>query len=171
MQRHRAPGTMHGKQARLATAVQAAADLPLAQDRLLSLVGYNCRRAYLAIMPLVSERMAGYGLRPVDFSVLSLLKANPNITQKRVCMAVSVSPPNMAILLDRLEVRGLLQRQRSPLDKRSQTLLLTAAGLQLCGDAEHTTAALEREATAMLGDEERALLLHLLQKIFLQRPD
>ena len=149
------------------TAVQEAADQALVQDQLLSLVGYNCRRAYLTIMPLFDKRMAKYELRAVDFSVLSLLKANPNITQKRVCMAVNVSPPNMAILLDKLEGRGLVLRQRNPLDKRSQTLVLTPEGLQLCNKAEKTTTELELEATAMLSDDEREQLLHLLQKIFL----
>jgi DNA-binding MarR family transcriptional regulator len=43
-------------------------------------------------------------LRAVDFSVLSLLNANPDITQKRLSQAINVAPPNLAILLDRLEV-------------------------------------------------------------------
>jgi DNA-binding MarR family transcriptional regulator len=155
------------KHEQFVTAVQEAADQPLTQDHLLGLVGYNCRRAYLTIMPLFDKRMAKYELRAVDFSVLSLLKANPNITQKRLSQAVNVSPPNLANLLDKLEERGLVLRQRNPLDKRSQTLVLTAEGLQLCNKAEKTTADLENDATAMLSEQERAQLLNLLQKIFL----
>jgi DNA-binding MarR family transcriptional regulator len=155
------------KHAQFVTAVQEAADQPLNQDVLLGLVGYNCRRSYLAIMPLFGKRMDQYDLRAVDFSVLSLLKANPNITQKRLSQAINVSPPNLAILLDRLELRTLLLRQRNPLDKRSQTLVLTPAGLALCNDAEATVTELEAEATAMLSERERAQLLKLLQKIFL----
>ncbi len=149
------------------TAVQEAADQPLTQDHLLSLVGYNCRRAYLTIMPLFETRMAKYALRAVDFSVLSLLKANPNITQKRLSQAVNVSPPNLAILLDKLEERALVLRQRNPLDKRSQTLVLTAEGLALCNKAEKTTSELEHDATAMLSETERKQLIKLLQKIYL----
>ena len=149
-----------------AAAVQEAAEQPLRQELLLSLVGYNCRRAYLSIMPLFAERMEQYALRTVDFSVLSLLHANPNITQKRLSQAIKVSPPNLAILLDRLEERGLLLRQRNPLDKRSQTLALTPAGARLCARAEKTASELERDATAMLTAGERAQLIALLQKIF-----
>jgi DNA-binding MarR family transcriptional regulator len=155
------------KHAEFVTAVQDAADQPLNQDVLLSLVGYNCRRSYLTIMPLFDKRMSQYDLRAVDFSVLSLLKANPNITQKRLSQAINVSPPNLAILLDRLENRGLLLRQRNPLDKRSQTLILTAKGLALCDEAEATVSALEIEATAGLTARERTQLLKLLQKVFL----
>lgn len=155
------------KHAEFIAAVQDAAEQPLRQDVLLSLVGYNCRRAYLDIMPLFAERMAQYDLRTVDFSVLSLLNANPNITQKRLAQAINVSPPNLAILLDRLEQRGLLVRQRNPLDKRSQTLVLRPEGARLCARAEKTASELELEATAALSAAEREQLLALLQKIFL----
>jgi len=156
------------QEAKLADAVQEAAGQPLDQSLLLSLVGYNCRRAYLTILPQFDERMKKFELRAVDFTVLSLLSANPNITQKRLSRAVNVSPPNLAILLDRLETRGLLMRQRNPLDKRSQTLVLTAEGAKLCAKAEKTVTELERKATDMLSDEERSQLVTLLQKIFLE---
>jgi DNA-binding MarR family transcriptional regulator len=152
-------------------AVQEAAGQPLDQSMLLSLVGYNCRRAYLTIIPHFEERMKKFELRAVDFSVLSLLNANPNITQKRLSKAVNVSPPNLAILLDRLEERGLLVRQRNPLDKRSQTLVLTGEGAKLCAKAEKTVSELELEATSMLTDSERTQLVTLLQKIFLRDDD
>lgn len=155
------------KHAQFVNAVQEAADQPLNQDVLLSLVGYNCRRSYLTIMPLFEKRMSKFELRAVDFSVLSLLKANPNITQKRLSQAINVSPPNLAILLDRLETRSLLLRQRNPLDKRSQTLILTPEGLRMCAEAEKTASELENEATSMLTGSERKQLLRLLQKVFL----
>jgi DNA-binding MarR family transcriptional regulator len=157
--------------AKLASAVQEAAGQPLDQSLLLSLVGYNCRRAYLTIIPHFEERMKKFELRAVDFSVLSLLNANPNITQKRLSKAVNVSPPNLAILLDRLEERGLVMRQRNPLDKRSQTLILTAEGAKLCAKAEKTVTELELEATSMLDEGERTELIKLLQKIFMQQED
>lgn len=140
---------------------------PLDQSVLLSLVGYNCRRAYITIMPLFEKRMAKFELRPVDFTVLSLLKANPNINQKRLSKAINVSPPNLATLLDRLEQRDLVMRQRNPQDRRSQTLVLTAAGKSMCVKAEKTAAELEEKATEALSDAERAQLIKLLQKIFI----
>ncbi|RJG23455.1 MarR family winged helix-turn-helix transcriptional regulator [Massilia cavernae] len=154
------------KHEKFVNAVQEAADQPLDQDLLLSLVAYNCRRAYLAIMPLFHERMNGYELRAVDFSVLCLLNANPNITQKRLSKAVKMSPPNLAILLDRLEERGLLLRQRNPLDKRSQTLVLTPDGERMAADAAQSVSEIETKATSALSDAERAQLIELLQKIF-----
>lgn len=155
--------------AKLVSAVQEAAGQPLDQSLLLSLLWYNCRRAYLTIIPHFEERMKKFELRAVDFSVLSLLNANPSITQKRLSKAVNVSPPNLAILLDRLEERGLLMRQRNPLDKRSQTLVLTGEGTKRIAKAEKTVA--ELEATSMLSGSERTELVRLLQKIFLREDE
>lgn len=139
----------------------------LDQSQLLRLVGYNCLQAYLRVFPLFMERMAEYALRPVDYSIITLVNANPDINQKRLAQAINVSPPNLAPLLDRLEKRGLLVRTRNPSDKRSQTLTLTPEGLALCGKADKTAYELEAEATSVLSDDERAELLRLLQKVFL----
>jgi len=138
------------------------------QGELLALVGYNCRRAYLAILPLFLERMAGDGLRPVDFSVLTLLRANPALTQKQLGATLAIAPPNLAVLLDRLQDRGLVVRSRNPADGRSQVLSLTAAGRRLISKARTKAVALEADATSMLTDAERAQLIGLLQKIHLK---
>lgn len=146
----------------------AAAETPLDQSSLIGLVGYNCRRAYLNILPLFLKRMEKYELRPVDYTVITLINTNAGLTPKRLSQAINVSPPNLATLLDRLEARGLVLRQRNPADKRSQNLMLTAEGRALCKKADKAVAELESEATDMLTDAERAELLRLLQKIFLK---
>lgn len=146
-------------------------DSPLDQSALLSLVGYNLRQAYLLnIVPVFQkQRMAKYKLRPVDYTILSLLKANANINQKRLAKAINVSPPNMATVLDRLEARNLLIRQRNPMDKRAQTLMLTPDGLLMCTKVAKTLEELELDATAALTDAERAELIRLSQKLFLPK--
>lgn len=150
------------------TADSAPDEQQLDQSSLLGLVGYNCRRAYLNILPLFLKRMEKHELRPVDYTVITLINANPALTQKRLSQAINVSPPNLATLLDRLEARGLVVRQRNPADKRSQNLVLTSEGRALCKKADKTVSELESEATSMLTDDERAELLRLLQKIFLK---
>ena len=45
------------------------------------LVGYNARRATLVIVDAFLRNMAVYGLKPVEFSVLSLIAHNPGITE------------------------------------------------------------------------------------------
>jgi DNA-binding MarR family transcriptional regulator len=141
-------------------------ETPLEQGLLPDLVGYNCRRAYLRILKDFVEGMAPYRLRPVEFSVLAVLDANDAVTHKRLSQALAISPPNLAVLLDRLQERGLLERARNPRDGRSSILTLTRAGRALFGKARGRAVALELDATSMLSDRERETLVRLLQKVY-----
>ena len=52
-----------------------------------SLMGYNARRAALSIIGLFLERLAPYGLKPVDFSVMSIIchNAGTDVQRPREC--------------------------------------------------------------------------------------
>jgi len=63
-----------------------------------TLVGYNARRAWSQISTVFSERMAPYGLKQVDFSVLSLLAHNPGATSRQLCATLDILPPNLVNL-------------------------------------------------------------------------
>lgn len=135
-----------------------------------TLLGYNARRAALSIIEVFLQRMAVYGLRPVDFSVLSVIAHNPGVTSRQLCTSLGLLPPNFVALLASLEKRQLVQRQTHPLDKRAMALQLTPAGAKLMLDAEQTAEALELDATAQLTSTERKTLIRLLQKIYLPAP-
>jgi DNA-binding MarR family transcriptional regulator len=134
-----------------------------------SLMGYNARRAALTIIELFLERMAVYGLRPVDFSVLSVIAHNPGVTSRQLCACLGILPPNFVGMLASLEKRELVQRQPHPSDKRAIALQLSSAGKKLMRDAERTAHTLESDATVRLTEAERKTLIDLLQKIY--RPD
>ena len=138
---------------------------PVDQSFLLGLLGYNCLQAYLKLSPPIKKLLAKYKLRPVEFTVLSVIAENPQINQKRLSEAINVSPPNMATLLDRMQDEGLLTRQRNPRDKRSQILALTEHGASLYDKARWQLYKLE--AAPNLNTEEHEHLIRLLQKIFL----
>lgn len=142
-------------------------EAPLAQGLLPGLIGYNCRRAYLRILKDFLGAMAPYRLRPVEFSVLAVLDANDTVTHKRLSQALAISPPNLAVLLDRLQERGLLERARNPNDGRSSILALTRGGRALFAKARRSAIALELQATSMLSDRERDTLVRLLQRVYL----
>jgi DNA-binding MarR family transcriptional regulator len=79
-----------------------------------SLVGFNARMASLKIIGLFVPRMAQFGLRVVDFSILSLIRHNPGITSRQLCDALNLLPPNLVGKIGALERRGLLQRHPHP---------------------------------------------------------
>ena len=130
-------------------------------------MGYNTRRASLVIISHFLNRMAQYDLRPVDFSVLSLILHNPGITSRQLCSTLNILPPNLVGMINSLEKRELIGRQPHPSDGRALGLHLTADGATLVERAEGTAAELELEATNRLTATDRKTLMHLLQKIYL----
>ena len=131
-----------------------------------TLIGYNARRAALAIIGVFLERMAVYGLRPVDFSVLSLISHNPGISSRQLCSALSILPPNLVGMINALQKRELIARLPHPVDRRVMCLHLTSEGVKLMHDAERTAFELEKDATSRLTAAERRTLMKLLQKIY-----
>lgn len=131
-----------------------------------TLIGYNARRAALAVIDVFLERMAPYGLRPVDFSVLSLVAHNPGITSRQLCATLGILPPNLVGMVNGLEKRELLARKPHPRDGRAMGLHLTPAGQKLMRDAEKTAATLEGEVAARLTAGELQTLIRLLKKVY-----
>lgn len=131
-----------------------------------TLLGYNARRTALTVIALFLERMAVHDLRPVDFSVLSLVAHNPGITSRQLCTALGILAPNLVGMVNALEKRGLIARQPHPLDGRAMGLHPTPGGLTLARAAEKTATQLELESTARLTVAERKTLLQLLKKVY-----
>ncbi|MFN4360038.1 MAG: MarR family winged helix-turn-helix transcriptional regulator [Hylemonella sp.] len=131
------------------------------------LVGYNARRATLVIVDAFLRNMAVYGLKPVEFSVLSLIAHNPGITSRQLCSTLNIQPPNLVGMINQLQRREVITRRPHPHDGRAMGLHLTPAGRKLVKQAELTASELEDAATSRLSQTERKTLMQLLRKIYI----
>ncbi len=131
-----------------------------------SLLGYNARRAALSIIEVFLQRMAVYDLRPVDFSVMSLITHNPGITSKQLSNSLNILAPNLVAMVNGLEKKGMISRRPHPHDGRAMGLHLTDSGIEIMRRAEKTASKLEIESTPNLSTSERKTLLRLLQKVY-----
>ncbi len=141
-------------------------DAPIDSTFLESLLGYNARRTALVIIEAFLDRMSVYGLRPVDFSTLSLVAHNPGITSRQLCAALGILPPNLVRIVADLDKRGLVQRKPHPTDGRAIGLHLTPDGSKMMKEAETTVLTLEDAASSRLSVEERLTLISLLKKVY-----
>lgn len=83
-----------------------------------------------------AKRLARYGsLTPVQLMILRILESEGKLTASGLSRYVSLTPATLSGLLDRLEERGLLQRQRDDLDRRRQWLLISDTGRELLAQA------------------------------------
>lgn len=131
-----------------------------------TLMGYNARRAALTIIAAFLKEMEVLQLRPVEFSVLSLIARNPGITSRQLCDVLDMLAPNLVGMVNALERRGLIARHPHPHDRRAVGLTVTAGGAELSRDGEKRATRLEVIATAKLTDDERKQLIQLLKKIY-----
>ena len=130
------------------------------------LIGFHLARA-TARTHAVYERDVGkrFGLKKVEFSLLMLLAANAAVTPKQLSRALAVTAPKTTLLLDALQQRGLIRRERSPLDGRSQHVVLSAKGEKLARDSAAVAATMESELVTRLSRGEHAMLVELLIKL------
>ena len=63
-----------------------------------------------------------------EYAVLLRLRAAPTQTQLQLSQAIGYDKTRLIALLDRLEQRGLVQREQADDDRRARTARLTPAG-------------------------------------------
>ncbi len=129
------------------------------------LVGYAASRAALELRKVFARHMEPLDLRVPEFSILMLVASNAEVNQKQIGQALDISPPNLAVTLDRMAERGWIERVRSTRDRRAQHIHLTAAGRAEAERSRRISAAMEEPTLAALSRAERALLIELLRKI------
>ena len=114
-------------------------------------------------MRLRSESvLAPLGLRPRHLVALTVLRGREGITQQALSVTLEMDGTNIVVLLNELEAEGLIERKRSPEDRRRHVVVLTEAGAKRLRDAECALAAVDNEVLGALDDPQREALYHLL---------
>jgi len=138
----------------------------LVEGMLGQVLGYQIALAAISTRKLYARHIGEpMQLKPVEFTILMLLLANDEVTQKRLCQTLAVSAPNVTILLDRLQQRELVTRVRSETDRRSQHIHLTRKGQALAKKARDVALSMELDLTRYLSPAENAMLIELLKKV------
>lgn len=132
---------------------------------LMHLVGYASTRAAVQLKKVLARHFGPLDLKAVEFSILVVLAHNEEVNQRQLCDTLDLSAPNLAVIVDRLEERGLVQRVRSTNDRRETFVELTEAGAELQRRASAIAATMENDAVSMLSEAERLLLIELLHKV------
>ena len=134
------------------------------------IVGYQLAQATVATTQVFMQQVGRpLKLRPVEFTILALVRDNPDATARQIARARAMTPPNVALWLEKLESRGFVTRTRSERDARMQHIRATAAGMALATKAAARLQEGERAALSGLSAAEQAMLVELLHKVALAR--
>ncbi|MEK9283213.1 MULTISPECIES: MarR family winged helix-turn-helix transcriptional regulator [unclassified Bradyrhizobium] len=131
-------------------------------DALVGHAGYAVRRFQIWIFQDFIKTLANVDIRPTQYSVMTIIGANPGLSQMAVAKRLGIERARLVHLLDSLESRRLVKRIKSKTDRRSHALHLTAQGETALAKFKRLAAEHERHVEAKIGKENREHLLRIL---------
>src|ERR1700743_483220 len=102
------------------------------------------------------------GMKLKQLITLELLVRNEGCLQQELGATLMVDPNNCVLLLNDLDDRGYVARQRDPRDRRRHIVVITAPGTKALHKAQAKLEKLEGEVLANLDDDDRERLRDLL---------
>jgi len=122
-------------------------------------------KAHEAMRRHAEQHIHSLGIGFSDFQVLEVLLHKGPTPVNEIGRRVRLTSGSITSAVDRLEAKGLVERQFDTADRRTRVVHLTAAGRKLigCAFADHERA-MER-AAAGLSPAERAEAAALLKKL------
>ena len=138
---------------------------PWSDHRLWSFTSYRLRRVTSAALPGVNKVLAQSGLRRSTFASLAVIADMPGLNQGQLADALAIERPNLVQLVDELEEKGLIQRCKSPTDRRAYALRATQKGHTLLSCATAALCRFEESLVKGLSEAELEALHHALERI------
>jgi DNA-binding MarR family transcriptional regulator len=105
------------------------------------------------------------GLHPYHHGILTVLGERSLDTQGAIADALGYDRGQLVGLLDDLEERGLVERQRDPSDRRRHIVRITPDGEKMLRRLRALSRQIEDEFLSPLSDEERGDLHALLYRL------
>ena len=121
--------------------------------------------AQQAAQALAIERLEPLGLSPRAWGVLSTLAESGPLTQIELATTMSIDRTAMVYLIDELEAQTLVERVRSPQDRRAFLIHLTPGGRRAQRKAATALAGAADTLLTPLDAAERRHLVDLLAKV------
>lgn len=122
-------------------------------------------RRIVRALDLQSKRLEKIGLTGAQLQVIRALSRHDALTANRLSREVSLSQGTITAVLDRLEAKALIRRERSSEDKRRLVLTLTDAGREVVSHAPSLLRADFVASFQQLENWEQTLILSCLQRL------
>ena len=127
--------------------------------------GFLLARLGLAFKSKAIERIEREGFEAHHYSVLAILGEGARETQATIAAALDLDPSRLVAVLDSLEERGLVARQRDPHDRRRHVVSITPTGKRQLQRLRNIAKQLEDEFFGPLTPEDRATFHELLSQL------
>ncbi|MEQ9328480.1 MAG: MarR family transcriptional regulator [Rhodospirillales bacterium] len=128
--------------------------------------GHLMRRMQQIAVSVFHDCVAPSGLdvTPVQYALLKAAQSCPGLDQASLAGAIAYDRTTIGGVIDRLEQKGLLKREVSPLDRRARIVHLTDIGHDTIAGLDPLVEQAQRDMLSGLTPEEAATLTGLLAK-------
>lgn len=128
-------------------------------------LGYLLKHVQIRLTDAVAKVLEPFGVDGRELAVLVVLAGEYPLSQLEAANRLGVDRTSMVAIIDTLEDKGLVERRRSPEDRRKNIVELTAAGQDCLREAEHARMEAERVFLAPLAEGEADQLSRTLQTL------
>jgi DNA-binding MarR family transcriptional regulator len=128
-------------------------------------VGHLVKLAYVAMRREMDASVRKAGITTTQWQALGVLYHKPGLTHSELVDHMGIEPPSVTSLVNGMERKGWIKRERSDVDARVKRLHLTQRGRRLIESLRKATEPVERRMVAALTDNERDFLKSLLRTL------
>ena len=135
-------------------------------DRRATDVLINLIRTDSLVTTALSRRFRRYGLSLSGFNALVILRQAPEgVNPHEIADRLLVTRAAVTAILDALEAKRLIRRDKSGVDGRRTLIAISPTGRKLLDSLLPEHFAAERAMASVLGDNEKELLISLLGRL------
>jgi DNA-binding MarR family transcriptional regulator len=128
-----------------------------------ALPGHFIRRMQQIAVAIFLEETEANAVTPVQYAALTAIAKAPGIDQRTMARTVGFDTSTITGVIDRLESRGLMQRDASPDDRRVRLLTLTNAGRELLLSIQPAVMRAQTRMLEPLSKAERVEFMRMLR--------
>jgi DNA-binding MarR family transcriptional regulator len=138
-------------------------------DPLLSSAGYLLLKAGTHFHALIDATLEALDLNGRQLLVLTFTGGEEHLSQQMLSVRLGLDPTIIVALVDELEGRDLVVRERDPEDRRRHRLRITAKGRKVHTAAVRAVARAEKDFLAPLDRAQREAMRRLLVDVMTPR--
>jgi DNA-binding MarR family transcriptional regulator len=127
------------------------------------LPGHYIRRLQQMAVAIFVEETEAYGITPVQYAAMQAVHDRPELDQRSLSRSIGFDTSTIGGVIDRLEKRGLMQRNASAEDRRVRLLTLTAEGEALLEEVQPAMLRAQFRMLEPLPESDRPRFMQMLK--------
>lgn len=129
-------------------------------------IGWLVYKARHVLKKRMQDKLKDYGISSEQWSVLNMVHTKGGCNQKTLAELLLKDGGTITRILNILENKELIKREKSPYDKREFLIYLTDNGLDLYNELLEVMLQNRREINSIFSTSEQKQLIFLLDKLF-----